>query len=647
MSILDGNQGGGDKRTVIAVILSVVVITIGFTLQGIFFPPPKQAAPAPQPTESATAAPGSQSPTATPAASPGAAAETIVAAPAPGATATSAPAAAAPAKVQAPLTAPAATTGTESVPLSEQTYTVSTNLIDAVFTNRGGDLISLKLKKHRDKSGAVDLMVPDSQGARGLSVSFGGPSSAPLADLMNVRMLDPKTIEFSRTYLATVPGNPNPVPFSFRKTFTFRDGEYLFGMAVSLKNTVNEYLPLDQGGVAYTVSFGPQIGPRLDESARKANSDYRRFISLVDGKKRQEKLKEGVPLTVKDQPSWIALSGKYFTFITVPELNSFGATLTTAPDSGIVQSDRIAITRPAIRASEQTDAYYFYFGPKTSSELAKYNYADRNTFQKSDLKLDEAMDGAGMLTWLENILKVALNLFYQIIPNYGVAIILVTILVKAILFPLTRKGSVSASRMQELQPKMQEIQAKYKGNPQKLNQELAEFYKREGYNPMSGCLPLLIQFPIFIAMYNLFNNHFDLRGAMFIPGWIPDLSQPEAIFSFPTINLVIWHLSALRLLPIIYLASQLLYGKYTQMMSAGGQSAAQMKIMMYGMPIMFFFILYDVPSGLLIYWIVSNVLSIVQQIAINDILRKRKAAAAVAAAAVRDSRPKIAPMRKK
>ena len=88
---------------------------------------------------------------------------------------------------------------------------------------------------------------------------------------------------------------------------------------------------------------------------------------------------------------------------------------------------------------------------------------------------------------------------------------------------------------------MMELQAKYKGNPQKLNQEMAEFYKKEGYNPMSGCLPLLIQFPIFIAMYNLFNNHFDLRGAMFIPGWIPTSPSPEAILTFPTmVNLVIW-----------------------------------------------------------------------------------------------------------
>ncbi|HUW39893.1 MAG TPA: membrane protein insertase YidC [Rectinemataceae bacterium] len=637
MSILDGNQsGGGDKRTIIAVVLSVVIITVGFSIQGIFFPPAPQEAKPAAPV-AAAAVPETQQPAAVPASAP---AQQIVAAPGPGA------AGVALAKAPAAVGGASQPAASLAVPSTERTYTVSTDLIEAVFTNKGGDLVSLKLKKHKDKTGAVDLIVPDANGAQGLSVAFGGTGAAPIKDLMNVRLIDPETIEFSRTYLAMMPGKSTPVPFTYRKTFTFKNGEYLFGMTISLENSVNEYLPINENGNAYTVFFGPQIGPRLDDTAGKANGDYRKFITLVDGKKKEEKLKAGVPYVLKRQPSWVALSGKYFTFITIPELSDYQTTLTTAPDPAIVQQDDISITRPVIKASTQSDSFYFYFGPKTNAALAKYNYADQNAFHKSEMKLDDAMDGAGVLTWLENILKFALNLFYGLIPNYGVAIILVTILVKALLFPLTRKGSVSASRMQELQPKMKEIQAKYKGNPQKLNQELAEFYKREGYNPMSGCLPLLIQFPIFIAMYNLFNTHFDLRGAMFIPGWIPDLSQPEAIFSFPTINLVIWHLSAIRLLPIIYLVSQLLYGKYTQM-NATGQSASQMKVMMYGMPLLFFFILYDVPSGLLLYWIVSNILSIVQQIVINDILKKRKALAAVAASAIRDSRPKIAPKRKK
>ena len=168
---------------------------------------------------------------------------------------------------------------------------------------------------------------------------------------------------------------------------------------------------------------------------------------------------------------------------------------------------------------------------------------------------------------------------------------------------------------------------------------MAEFYKKEGYNPMSGCLPLLIQFPIFIAMYNLFNNHFDLRGAMFIPGWIPDLSHARGDLELRAHQRSsIWQVERPpRSCRSSISSSQLLYGKFTQQPTPAGQSATQMKIMMYGMPIIFFFILYDVPSGLLVYWIVSNLLTIVQQIVINDMLKKRRKHCAAAAAARRRS----------
>jgi YidC/Oxa1 family membrane protein insertase len=197
--------------------------------------------------------------------------------------------------------------------------------------------------------------------------------------------------------------------------------------------------------------------------------------------------------------------------------------------------------------------------------------------------------------------------------------------------------------MQTLSPKIKEIQEKHKDNPQKMNAEMAEFYKKEGYNPLSGCLPMIIQIPIFFAMYNLFNNHFDLRGAMFIPGWIPDLSLPESIANFGDFRLPILGWNDLRLLPFIYVGSQLLYGKVTQTPDQQGNS--QMKIMLYAMPIVFFFILYDVPSGLLLYWIMSNVLTMVQQVIINKYLAKKKAEAL--ANAPPTPAPVIAPRKKK
>lgn len=208
MSILDGNQNsGGDKRTIIAVILSVVIITVGFTLQGIFFPTPKREAPPVSPPALAAPVPSTAQ---QPAALPSGPAQGIVAATGTGAAVV--------AKGRESSNSAATSLGVPSV---EQTYTVSTDLIEAVFTNKGGDLLSLKLKKYRDKAGAVDLIVPDAKGSQGLSVAFGGTNGMPIKDLMNVRMIDPETIEFSRTYLATVPGKPARYPLRIARLFPF------------------------------------------------------------------------------------------------------------------------------------------------------------------------------------------------------------------------------------------------------------------------------------------------------------------------------------------------------------------------------------------------------------------------------------------
>lgn len=606
MSDLFNNQGNsGDKRTLIAVVLSVIVITAGFMIQNWLFPP----APVTVPQATAPAAPVAG----------GASAEA-------GAAFTQAPAEAAPLPESL-----AAFLAAAPRPLSEKRYTVETDLLVATFTNKGGDLLSLKLKKHKDRSGNVDLIVPAAK-VDGLSVAFGDTGAAPYAGLMNARFLDDYTIEFSAREALGPEGRK--APLTYRKVFSFRNGEYLFGMAVSLENAANEFIPLDSNGSAYTVALGPQIGP--DFSYLPKNADYRKIITLVEGKKKNENPK-GTSWSPKAQPTWSAIAGKYFAFVAVPELQSY-QTRYLMTQAGPAQESGMSLSRPVIRSSKQTDTYYFYFGPKTAAELGKYEYADRNGFGKAGLGLESVMDSSGILSWLEIALKFMMNLFYRIIPNYGVSIILVTLLVKVVLYPLSKKGSVATARMSELQPKIQELQTKYKSNPQKMNQELAELYKVEGYNPMSGCLPLLIQFPLFIAMYNLFNNHFDLRGASFIPGWIPDLSMPESVLSFGDFRVPILGWNDLRALPIVYLVSQLLYGKFTQTPQTG-PNAAQMKFMMYGMPIMFFFILYDVPSGLLIYWIASNVLQIGQQIIINDHIKKHKEARAA-------SGPKLVPKKK-
>ena len=218
-------------------------------------------------------------------------------------------------------------------------------------------------------------------------------------------------------------------------------------------------------------------------------------------------------------------------------------------------------------------------------------------------------------------MKYVLDFFYLIIPNYGIAIILLTLLTKVVFLPLTFRSSESMAKMAALNPKMAEIRAQLKDKPEKMNQAIAELYKREKVNPLSGCLPLLLQLPVFIALYNLLNSHFELRGALFIPGWIPDLSAPESVWTFANPLPLLG--TGLHILPIIMLASQILSSKFTQPTGGPQQGGAQQKLLMYALPIVFFFILYEMPSGLVLYWTVQNILSTAQQLYINWLRAKK------------------------
>ena len=203
------------------------------------------------------------------------------------------------------------------------------------------------------------------------------------------------------------------------------------------------------------------------------------------------------------------------------------------------------------------------------------------------------------------------------------AIIVLTALLKFAMFPLTKKTALGTAKMQRIQPQMQALQTKYKDNPQKMQQETMKLYKEIGYNPMADCLPMLFTFVILYAMYRLFNNYFEFRGALFIPGWIPDLSKGDSVATL-SFNLPFNFGNQVRLLPIIYVVSQILFSKITQNGGTASANQTQMKMMMYGMPLIFFFIFYNAPAGLLIYWIVSNVIQLAQQLVINHTIRNRQ-----------------------
>ncbi|MDR1867281.1 MAG: membrane protein insertase YidC [Treponema sp.] len=497
--------------------------------------------------------------------------------------------------------------------LVAQQLEIDTKLLHVTLTNMGGDIISYQLKNHKDGDTLVEMVLQGNRESHAFTVALGSLQAEPLNFPFHVRRLSEYSVEFFRDF--SIDGQL----FHISKKYDFRPEEYMFELTVTLSGD-NSIPTLNFGGVSYTLGFGPQIGPRFDVLDQR--SDYRNYFSYTNGKRKQERVNNSSQTIINNHPTWAAIAGKYFTLVAIPYPTQYDLIFSTATEPGLSSSSRLFVTRPVINSSRTEDVYRFYLGPKNQEDLAVYN-TGANSFGLLGTDLIKVADTSGILAPVETALKWILQLFYRIIPNYGIAIIFTVLIVKVLFFPLTKKGSESTLRMQALSPKIKEIQTKHKNNPQKMNTEMAELYKAEGYNPLSGCLPMLLQIPIFFAMYNLFNTHFDLRGAMFIPGWIPDLSIPESIWNFAPIKIPLLGWSDIRLLPFIYLASQLLYGKVTQ--TPDQQGNAQMKMILFAMPIMFFFVLYNVPSGLLVYWIMSNILTLVQQILINKFIAKQKA----------------------
>ena len=216
-----------------------------------------------------------------------------------------------------------------------------------------------------------------------------------------------------------------------------------------------------------------------------------------------------------------------------------------------------------------------------------------------DLDLKDVMD-FGMWRWLCYGMVWVLNLFYGMIPNYGVAIILLTILVRILFWPLTHKSTMGMRKMQELQPLLKEIQKKHKGNPQRMQQETWQLYREHKVNPLSSCLPMLLQIPVFFALFVVLRGAVELRYAPFL--WIDDLSQPEALFAswFP--------FGGLNILPILMAVTMALQSALTP--STGDKS--QQRMMMVFMPIMMLVMFYNFASALSLYWTLSQVISIGQ-----------------------------------
>lgn len=315
---------------------------------------------------------------------------------------------------------------------------------------------------------------------------------------------------------------------------------------------------------------------------------------------------EQMTIPISEPQSWVAIKSRFFVSALSSSEANCGFSIKAIRDvtKPVYVLDNVSArvlfpSRVLGQSETVTRDYTLFIGPKKLSLLHEMGN-----------HMDDVME-FGTFTWFCKLLVPTLNFFYWIIPNYGVAIILLTFLVRIIFWPLTHHSTVSMRKMQEIQPKLKELQKKFKDNPQKMQQETWAIYRENKVNPLSSCLPMLIQIPVFIALFTVLRSAVELRYAPFL--WIADLSEPENLFAgvLPI---------PLNILPFLMAGTMALQSYLTPSMG----DPQQQKMMMIMMPIMMLVMFYGFPSALSLYWTISQVLAIVQMWMIRRATAKKE-----------------------
>lgn len=373
------------------------------------------------------------------------------------------------------------------------------------------------------------------------------------------------------------------------KTYMLEEEGYIINFHLSIKNlsdnkTINAAYELtNDANVAFDTGYEKRF---VKMSVFKENEKIQ--SASFDKIKNKGVLIEG-------NSSWISLRKKYFSLFIKPAQSLEHVRAQVVKDT-ILHSIIRTTNQELAPHTAINDTYAVYAGP-----------TQYKTLKALGMSFEKIFSG-GFWGLFRMSLLILLGFFHSVFRNYGFAIIALTVTIKVLFIPLTHKSFSSMRRMQELQPKMKVLQEQYKNEPQKLNKEVMELYKKHKVNPLGGCLPLLLQMPIFIALYQVLSEAVELRGAHFM-WWIKDLSEPDRFLSLP-FTIPILNVDALNILPLLMLGSMIWQQKLTP---STAQSKDQQTMMML-MPIMFGFIFYKMPSGLVLYWLLNNVLTIAQQL---------------------------------
>ncbi len=473
----------------------------------------------------------------------------------------------------------------------EQRARVETELFTAELTSHGGTLTLWELAHYVDKSepGAprVVLTTPDAAGDTELVTPFLGLGQGDLSRAAyRLEQPSPLQVVFRREAAGV----------TTTKAYQFSADSYAFRLRLEVRNGSSQaveptfdvvWRATHRGGPDFVDQGLVALHEGSLERVRLAAFGKPGFFGGGGGESQQ----------LEGNVDWAGVELRYFLAAFLPDSPREASAGFIPVDPGRVAEVRIGYAPIEIPPGQSAAREYRgYIGPKERDRLAALA-----------AHLDRAADqGWSWMSPLTAFFSWTLQLCYAVIPNYGVAIILLTVLVRAVTAPLTARQMRSMKRMGELQPKLKEIQEKFKDDRQRQSQEMMRIYRETGVNPLGGCLPLVLQFPVFIGLYYALQSSIDLRQAPFV-AWIDDLSRPETLFTLPGVDLPV------RVLPLVMGGTMILQ----QRMTPTTMDPAQARMMMTVMPVMFTVLFYQFPSGLVLYWMVSNLLAIGHQAWVN------------------------------
>jgi YidC/Oxa1 family membrane protein insertase len=500
----------------------------------------------------------------------------------------------------APQTAPAATAQpgpgvqkmekpaeTKALKAEEKAVVVETPLYRAVFSSTGASIKSFKLKKYR--------LTADPDSPQVELVHGQAPLVAIQFDAGGKNDPNPVVYHVDENSLTLEPG-ASPRELTFRgstpdgillqQTFRIDPDRYAIEHGFTVSNPLEK--PVEGILRARISNLPPKEASSyyaLIGASLLLNNKYEEFAS---GDLKEEKSLSGII-------AWISYQEDYFMTAFVPEAEAQSNFLARTLSSGVLEQTWSAAFQSIPPGNQFATRSTLYMGPR-----------DLDIIKAIGRKLDLAID----FGWTDIIAKPLLYLlkfFNQYVGNYGVAIILLTILIKILFWPLTHKSYKSMKEMQKIQPLMAKIREKYKDNREMMNKEMMSLYKTYKVNPMGGCLPMVIQIPVFFALFKILGNSIELRHAPFLL-WINDLSAPDRLFNFPFAIPLMTPPSGIPVLTLLMGASMFIQQKMTP--TPGDPTQAKIMLLM---PVIFTFMFINFPSGLVLYWLVNNVLSIGQQ----------------------------------